>query len=81
MRPRLNRCCWPVALGIISSATLAAQNPGSAPGLGDLPNLTPGVESRMVSPENPTGEKGKGAMATPNPSNPDLEHFHKICIP
>ena len=26
----------------------------------------------MVSPENPTGEKGKGAMAIPNPADPDL---------
>src|SRR5579875_2442117 len=41
-------------------------------GLGSLPHLTPSADSRMVSPENPTGEKGKGAMASPNPSNPDL---------
>ncbi len=68
MRPRLNRLCWVIALSISSSVILTAQSPG----LGDLPNLTPGVESRMVSPENPTGEKGKGAMSTPNPSNPDL---------
>ena len=72
MRPRLNRCCWAVTFSIISSAALAAQNSASSSGLGDLPNLTLGVESRMVSPENPTGEKGKGAMAIPNPSNPDL---------
>jgi len=26
----------------------------------------------MVSPENPTGEKVKGAMAIPNPADPDL---------
>jgi hypothetical protein len=26
----------------------------------------------MISPENPTGEKGKGAMAIPDPSNPGL---------
>jgi len=26
----------------------------------------------MVSPENPTGEKGKGAMAIPNPDDPNL---------
>ena len=24
------------------------------------------AETRMVSPENPTGEKGKGGMAVPN---------------
>jgi hypothetical protein len=40
-------------------------------GLGTLPLLTKS-ESRMVSPENPTGEKGKGAMAIPNPADPDL---------
>ena len=34
--------------------------------------LTPKVDSRQVSPENPTGEKGKGAMRTPDPANPDL---------
>jgi hypothetical protein len=34
--------------------------------------LTPDVDSRMVSPENPTGEKGKGAMRTPDPTDPDL---------
>ena len=26
----------------------------------------------MVSPENPTGEKAKGATRTPDPANPDL---------
>lgn len=26
----------------------------------------------MISPENPTGEPGKGAMAVPDPSNPNL---------
>ena len=39
--------------------------------LAALPLLTP-AESRMVSPENPTGAKGKGAMAIPNPADPDL---------
>jgi Protein of unknown function (DUF2961) len=45
---------------------------GVPAGAGSLAVLTPNVESRMVWPENPTGEKGKGAMATPDPSNPDL---------
>ena len=26
------------------------------------------AESRSISPENPTGEKGKGAMAVPDPA-------------
>ncbi len=41
-------------------------------GLASLPHLSASAESRIVSPENPTGEKGKGAMAVPDPSNPDL---------
>jgi len=41
-------------------------------GLGSLATLTPDANSRMVSPENPTGQKGKGAMAVPNPTDPDL---------
>lgn len=40
-------------------------------GLGSLPYLM-NAETRMVSPENPTGEKGAGGMAIPDPSNPDL---------
>ena len=41
------------------------------PGLGALPVLTR-AESRQVSPENPTGGKGMGATAIPNPNNPKL---------
>ena len=65
-----------VVLGmfIFSSALLNAQTTafgaGIEPSLGSLPNLTQGAESRMVSPENPTGGKGQGAMAVPGPSNP-----------
>jgi hypothetical protein len=40
--------------------------------LDSLPLLPAGTQSRMVSPENPTGGKGAGAMASPDPSNPDL---------
>jgi hypothetical protein len=40
-------------------------------GLGSLPLMTD-VETRLVSPENPTGERGKGGMAIPDPTNPDL---------
>ena len=35
-------------------------------GLGGLP-LLGGARTRSVSPENPTGEKGKGGMAVPDP--------------
>ncbi len=58
-------------VGFALAQSSAAAGPWDA-GLGSLPNLNPAAESRMVSPENPTGEKGKGAMAIPNPSNPDL---------
>ena len=44
---------------------------GLNPGLGTLPVLTR-AETRSVSPENPTGEKGRGGMAIPNPADPDL---------
>ncbi len=67
---------------IAAVARLAAQSsdtPWLASGLGSLPYLTSG-ESRMVSPENPTGEKGKGGMAVPNPSDPDLP-FSKAAVP
>jgi hypothetical protein len=40
-----------------------------APGLGSLPLLTD-CETRSVSAENPTGEKGRGGMAIPDPSDP-----------
>lgn len=38
-------------------------------GMGTLPLLTP-ARTRSISAENPTGEKGKGGMAIPNPSEP-----------
>jgi hypothetical protein len=40
-------------------------------GLGALPILT-ASETRSICPENPTGEKGKGGTAIPNPADPDL---------
>ena len=40
-------------------------------GLGALPLLST-ARTRSISPENPTGEKGKGGMAIPNPEDPDL---------
>ena len=38
--------------------------------LGTLPLLTE-VRTRSISAENPTGEKGKGAMAIPDPADPN----------
>jgi len=57
------------------TAALAQPNPSTAwqsAGLGSLPLLTPSANNRMVSPENPTGERGKGGMSIPNPDDPDL---------
>lgn len=39
-------------------------------GLAALPFLG-GARTRSISAENPTGEKGKGGMAVPDPSNPN----------
>lgn len=46
---------------------------GLTPGLGTLPLLTE-MRTRSISAENPTGEKGKGGMAIPDPTNPNLPH-------
>ena len=42
---------------------------GLQPGLGSLPLLGRG-RTRSISAENPTGERGKGGMAIPNPGEP-----------
>ena len=62
-----------ISIGIgVMLASAASGQPWSRGGLESLPQLNPKAETRMVSPENPTGEKGKGAMAIPNPADPDL---------
>ena len=38
-------------------------------GLGALPLIT-NARTRSISAENPTGEKGKGGMAVPDPEGP-----------
>jgi hypothetical protein len=43
------------------------------PSAARLPLLSE-ARTRSISAENPTGEPGKGAMAIPDPSNPDLPH-------
>jgi len=47
--------------------------PGLNLGLGSLP-LMSDARTRSISAENPTGEKGKGGMAIPNPDDPDVPH-------
>lgn len=63
-----------LTLTALSALSVFAQTapPWPANSLGSLPVLTPHANNRMVSPENPTGEKGQGARAIPNPSDPDL---------
>ena len=69
--------CRPMTTGVLAAmaglttCALLAQS-GSYSGLSTLANLSPKSESRMISPENPTGERGKGAMAVPDPSSPNL---------
>jgi hypothetical protein len=46
---------------------------GLNPGLGTLPLLSE-ARSRAITAENPTGGKGMGAMARPDPADPDLPH-------
>ena len=46
---------------------------GLGSGLSGLPLLS-NVRTRSVCAENPTGEKGKGGMAIPNPADPGLPH-------
>jgi hypothetical protein len=62
-------CTITLLMGSLKVAAVQESLP--AEGLGGLPLLGAG-DSRMVSPENPAGEKGKGAMAIPDPSDPDL---------
>ena len=51
---------------------------GLNPGLGTLPMLT-AAETRSIGPENPTGGKGMGGRAIPNPSDPNLP-FSKYAV-
>ena len=67
-----SRLCG-VGLGTIACVCLMAQS-GSLSfdfGLANLPILTD-AQTRSVSAENPTGEKGQGGMGVPNPADPHL---------
>ncbi len=65
-----------LATGLLCLASMAGgqanDNSTTSGGAPSLAILTPNVNSRMVSPENPTGGKGKGAMRSPDSANPDL---------
>jgi hypothetical protein len=74
-RGRLSSAVWKAVSAaslLCVAAVTMAQNGGSADTAASLSVLTPSIESRQVSPENPTGAKGKGAMSVPDPSNPDM---------
>ena len=56
-----------------AQAQPASMGLGLGAGLGSLPFLT-AAETRSISAENLTGEKGKGGMAIPNPEDPALPY-------
>src|SRR4029078_2443508 len=63
---RLARLIAAVCFAALASSVLPqprAPFDGLPPGLADLPRLSK-AKSRSISPENFTGEKGKGGMAT-----------------
>lgn len=61
-----------IILALLPELSHAQADAWAHAGLASLPQLDPEMQTRMVSPENPTGEKGKGAMTIPNPKDPDL---------
>ena len=66
---RLGVCIAAIAVVLLAGGWASAQTPPAAPfnglelNLGNLPRLS-GAQSRSISPENFTGEKGKAGMAT-----------------
>ena len=64
---RAARIAASIVVALAALGTAAAQSAGRfdgvVTGLGDLPRLS-NAKSRSISPENFTGEKGKGGMAT-----------------
>ncbi|MFO1475337.1 MAG: glycoside hydrolase family 172 protein [Verrucomicrobiota bacterium] len=65
MKTSIHRLRIAFAICCLSSSTLSAQT--IVGGLGDLYRVTD-AESRSVSPENFTGEKGRGGMSTNGPA-------------
>jgi hypothetical protein len=63
-----------MVLAVLIRLTLpAAEPPGLGFGLGALP-LMSDAQTRSISPENPTGEKGKGATMIPKLGDPEQPH-------
>ncbi|MBN1338655.1 MAG: hypothetical protein JXA03_04990, partial [Bacteroidales bacterium] len=62
MKP-INRLLIPVAIGLLASCTINDPPDDPLTRMNNLfSNPSPGIETRWISPENPTGEKGKGGM-------------------
>ncbi len=71
--PAVIRWLGGLGLATVSSISLFGQSrpPSFDFGLANLPFLTD-AQTRSVSAENPTGEKGRGGMAIPNAADPRL---------
>ena len=71
--PAVIRWLGGLGLATVSSISLIGQSrpPSFDFGLANLPFLTD-AQTRSVSAENPTGEKGRGGMAIPNAADPRL---------
>src|SRR5437762_98571 len=71
--PRVIRGVWALGIATFSCISLMGQSapPAFNFGLANLPFLTD-AQTRSVSAENPTREKGRGGMAIPNTADPRL---------
>ena len=67
----LKSICFTMLVWVTTSMVFAQQREfnGLDMNMGNLYRLS-NAESRSISPENFTGEKGKGGMATPDPNAP-----------
>ena len=67
--PRVTLICFFLSAGAAGNAQADPEygQPRMLGGISSLPVLTD-AQTRSISAENPTGEKGKGGMAIPNPS-------------
>ena len=67
-------------MALLEGVETVDQLPGLNMGLGALPLMT-SARTRSISAENPTGEKGKGGMAVPDPSSPEFRAAYLSAIP
>jgi hypothetical protein len=66
---------WRLSLAAVACGLFFGSPGGAQPPIGGLQSLPfiVDAESRSISAENPTGEKGKGGMAIPDPAEPPEE--------